>query len=170
MKNSEKSPKNTKKNGRRPVDIISMVLLAVIVISMAIFTATRNTDSQEIILMEIYKSAGPDTSTAAMNHYYIYSNTNSVGIRNGNTDGSNNISSKEIEQNSIDDFKSALDTYINKNVTINTSFYINERYTIEYNGKTIIVPNPSVAQMLGFDSSEYSFYYTVDNFINLINN
>lgn len=159
-----------KEKGRRPIDVIIMIILASLVIVMAVFTATRQTANQEIILMEVYKSAGPNTSTASMNHYYIYSNTNSVEIRNANSDGSNTIVTKEINQDLIDNLRMALDEYIRQNPSINTSFYINERYTIEYNGTSIIVPNPSVAVALGFDSDEYTFYNTVDNFINTINN
>ena len=42
------------------------------------------------------------------------------------------------------ELKNALDEYINRNPTGNTSFYINERYTIEYKGTTVTIPNPSV--------------------------
>jgi len=169
MKNETNKTSKDKK-GRRPIDIIIMLILAAIVIAMAIFTITRQTGNQEIILMEIYKSAGPDTSTAAMNHYYVYENTDYIGIRNANTDGSNNIITKEITRESIDNLKTALDKYISENPTINNGFYINESYTIEYNGKSIIVPNPSVAALLGYDASEYTFYNSVDSFINDINN
>jgi len=169
MKKENNKTKKDKK-GRRPIDIIIMLILASLVITMAVFTTTRETGNQEIILMEIYKSAGPDTSTATMNHYYLYENTDYVGIRNANSDGSNNIATKEISQESINTLKNALDQYITENPTINNGFYINERYTIKYNGKSIIVPSPSVAELLGFNASEYTFYNTVDSFIYDINN
>ena len=159
-----------KRKDKKALDFIVMLVLVALIIAMTIFTATRETGSQEIILMEIYKCAGPNTSTAAMEHYYVYENTNFVGIRNANSDGSNNIISKEIEQTLITNLKNALDEYINQNPSINTSFYINERYTIEYNGTSIIVPNPSVAELLGYEPTQYTFYNTVDDFINTINN
>ena len=169
MKNENNKTKKDKKV-TKPIDIIIMLILAAVVIAMAVFTTTRQTGNQEIILMEIYKSAGPDTSTAAMNHYYVYENTDYVGIRNGNEDGSNSIVTKEITPESIDNIKSALDKYISEHPTMNNVFYMNERYTIEYNGTSIIVPNPSVAALLGYDAPEYAFYNTVDSFINYINN
>lgn len=159
-----------KSKDKKTVDLVVMLILIVLVLIMIVFTATRETANQEIILMEIYKSAGPNTSTASMNHYYLYQNTSTVKIRNSNPDGSNVISSKDISQDLIDNLKNALDEYIAKSPTINNGFYINERYTIEYDGKTIIVPNPSVAGLLGYDSTQYTFYNTVDNFINSINN
>ena len=152
------------------IDLIIILVLAGIVISMFSFSLSRETGNQEIILMEIYKCAGPDTSTNSMEHYYIFENTSTVKIRNSNPDGSNSIIPKEFTQDVINNFQLALDEYIAKNVAINTGFYINERYTIEYNGKTVIVPNPSVANLLGYDSNEYIFYNTVENFINSINN
>lgn len=158
------------KKDKKTIDFIIIIVLSLLVITMIIFTITRQTSNQQIILMEIYKCAGPETSTASMNHYYIYANTNTIEVRNANSDGSNTTVSKEIEQNLIDNLKSSLDEYTSKNPTINTSFYINERYTIEYNGKSIIVPNPSVANLLGYDQTEYAFYNTVENFINSINN
>ncbi len=161
---------NNVKKDRKKIDFIILIILILLVALMSIFTVTRQTSNQEIILMEIYKCAGPETSTASMTHYYIYANTNTIGIRNSNSDGSNNIISKDIEQSLINDLKTALEDYISKSPTINTSFYINERYTIEYNGKSIIVPNPSVAGLLGYDSAQYSFYNIVDDFINRINN
>ena len=160
----------TNKKDKKAIDGIILLVLVALVVAMAAFTMTRETSNQEIILMEIYKSAGPDTSTASMSHYYIYTNTNTVEIRTSNPDGSNTTVFKEISQNQIKDLTDALSQYISENPTINTSFYINERYTIEYNGKTIIVPSPSVSAALGFDSSEYTFYNTVANFINNINN
>ena len=166
---SENNKNKKDKKSLKPIDIIIMIILAALVISMAIFTTSRQTGNQEIILMEIYKSAGPDTSTASINHYYVYENTNYVRIRNSNVDGSNDIVTKEITQESINNLKDALDKYIGATPTINNSFYINERYTIKYNGKSIIVPNPSVATLLGFDASEYTFYNSVDSFINNIN-
>lgn len=160
--------KNRKKE-KKIIDIIVIFILASLVIAMSIFAATREASNQEIILMEIYKSAGPETSTASMNHYYIYSNTNTVEIRSSNSDGTNTITTKEISKDSIDNLTTKLNEYISQNATINTSFYINERYTIEFNGKSIIVPNPSVSTLLGYDSSEYIFYNTIDDFINNIN-
>lgn len=156
------------KKDKKAIDFIIIIILSLLVITMIIFTITRQTANQQIILMEIYKCAGPETSTASMSHYYIYANTNTIEVRNANSDGSNTIASKEIEQHLIGNLKSSLDEYISKNPTINTSFYINERYTIEYNGKSIIVPNPMVAGTLGFDSTQYEFYNTIDNFINII--
>ena len=105
----------------------------------------------------------------------IYDNTNVVGIRNSNFDNSagqasNNLTRKEINQDLIDNFKIALEEYISKNLSINTGFYINERYTIEYNGKSVVVPNPTVAAALELDQNDYSFYNTVENFVNQINN
>lgn len=164
----EKNLKN--KKDKKIIDMIIMLILAALVITMSVFAATRQASNQEIILMEIYKSAGPETSTASMNHYYIYSNTNVIEIRSSNPDGSNTTLTREISQDSIDNLANALDEYITQNPTINTSFYINERYTIEFNGKSITVPNPSVSSLLGYDSSEYVFYNTVDDFINSINN
>lgn len=161
--------KNRKKE-KKIIDIIVIFILASLVIAMSIFAATREASNQEIILMEIYKSAGPETSTASMNHYYIYSNTNTVEIRSSNSDGTNTITTKEISKDSIDNLTTKLNEYISQNATINTSFYINERYTIEFNGKSIIVPNPSVSTLLGYYSSEYIFYNTIDDFINNINN
>lgn len=164
----EKKQKN--KKDKKIIDLIVMIILVILVVAMSVFAATRETSNQEIILMEIYKSAGPETSSASMSHYYIYSNTNTVEIRNSNPDGSNTTVSKEISQDSIDDFQKSLNDYITQNPTINTSFYINERYTIEFNGKSITVPNPSVTSLLGYDSSPYTFYNTVEEFINNINN
>lgn len=149
---------------KKYIDMVIMILLVAIILVMIIFTATRETANQEIILMEIYKSAGPDTSTATMNHYYIYQNTNTIKIRSSNADGSNNTISKEISEDLINNFKKSLDEYIISNPTIASNFYINERYTIEYNGKSTIVPNPSVANLLGYDSNPYLFYNTVENF------
>ncbi len=166
-KNQEKTKK---KKDRKAIDGIVLIILIVIVAAMSVFASTRETSNQEIILMEIYKSAGPETSTASMNHYYIYSNTNTVEIRNTNPDGSHTTVTKDISKEAIDQLKNSLNQYISENPTVNTSFYINERYTIEFNGKSIIVPNPSVSELLGFDSSEYTFYNTVDEFINNINN
>lgn len=164
-----------KKKNIKALDIIILIILAALVIAMATFTVTRQTSNQEIILMEIYKSAGPDTSTLLANHYYIYENTNTVGIRTSNYDeaagnSSNTVAKKDIEQDLIDSFKKSLEEYISENPSINTSFYINERYTIEYNGSSIIVPNPTVAGLLGFDPNEYTFYNTVESFINSITN
>ncbi len=158
------------KKDKKAIDFIIIIALSLLVIMMIIFTITRQTANQQIILMEIYKCAGPETSTSSMSHYYIYANTSTVEIRNSNSDGSNNTTSKEVEKSLIDNLKTALDEYISKNPTINTSFYINERYTIEYNGKSIIVPNPSVANLLGYDQTEYTFYNTVENFINSTSN
>ncbi len=158
------------KKDKKAIDFIIIIALSLLVITMIIFTITRQTTNQQIILMEIYKCAGPETNTASMSHYYIYTNTNSIEIRNASSDGSNKTISKEVDQSLIDNLKLALNEYITKNPTINTSFYINERYTIEYNGKSIIVPNPSVANLLGYDQKEYTFYNTVENFINNINN
>lgn len=163
--------KNTKdSNNKKAIDGIILLILIILVSIMLIFTITRETSNQEIILMEIYKCAGPDTSTDSMEHYYIYQNTNTIEIRNSNPDGSNSTISKDISQESIDNLQKSLDEYISQNPTINTSFYINERYTIEYNGNTITVPNPSVVSLLGFDPEEYIFYNEVESFINSINN
>ena len=160
--------KKTKKE-KKLIDLIVMLILAALVIAMSIFASTREASTQEIILMEIYKSAGPETSTASMTHYYIYANTNTVEIRNSNPDGTNTSQTKEISQDSITTLTNGLNEYISQNPTINTSFYINERYTIEFNGKSITVPNPSVSTLLGYDSSEYVFYNTVEAFINNLN-
>lgn len=163
--------KNTKdSNNKKAIDGIILLILIILVSIMLIFTITRETSNQEIILMEIYKCAGPNTSTDSMEHYYIYQNTNTIEIRNSNPDGSNSTISKDISQESIDNLQKSLDEYISQNPTINTSFYINERYTIEYNGNTITVPNPSVVSLLGFDPEEYIFYNEVESFINSINN
>lgn len=164
----EKKPKN--KKDRKIIDLILMIALVILVAIMSVFAATRETSNQEIILMEIYKSAGPETSSASMSHYYIYSNTNTVEIRSTNPDGSNNTKSIEVSKDSIDNLQNALNDYIVKNPTINTSFYINERYTIEFNGKSITIPNPSVTSLLGYDSSQYTFYNTVETFINSLSN
>ena len=158
------------KKERKIIDLIIILILTAIVIAMIFFTLTRETGNQEIILMEIYKCAGPQTSTDTMEHYYIYQNTNIIKIRNSNNDGSNNITSKEVSQDLINTLQNNLDEYISQNPTMNTAFNINERYSIKYNGKTIIVPNPSVAAFLGYDSNEYNFYHTVENFINDVNN
>ena len=155
------------KKGKKVIDVIIFSILFILVVVMAVFTTTLETSNQEILLMEIYKSGGTDTSSASMNHYYIYSNTTTIKIRSF-SDGSNTTVSKDISQNLIDDFKESLDEYITKNPYINSKFYTNERYTIEYGGTTVTVPNPSVATALGYDSSEYSFYNTVENFINTI--
>lgn len=165
MKKASKDKKN-----KKTIDIIIMIILVAIVIAMAAFTITRETANQEIILIEIYKSGGPNTSTASMNHYYIYANTNIVEIRTSNSDGSNTTVSKDVSQDLINNLKNALDEYISKNPTINAGFNINERYTIEYNGASIIIPNPSVAGLLGYDSNKYNFYNTIEDFINSINN
>lgn len=164
----KKAPKD--KKNKKTIDMIIMIILVALVIAMVAFTITRETANQEIILIEIYKSGGPNTSTASINHYYIYANTNIVEIRTSNSDGSNTTVSKDVSQDLINNLKNALDEYISKNPTINAGFNINERYTIEYNGASIIIPNPSVAELLGYDSNKYNFYNTVDNFINNINN
>lgn len=158
------------KKDKKTIDIAIMLILIALVIAMTAFTITRETANQEIILIEIYKSGGPNASTASMNHYYIYANTNIVEIRTSNSDGSISTISKNINQDLINNLKNTLDEYISKNPTINTGFNINERYTIEYNGASIVIPNPSVAELLGYDSNKYNFYNTVENFINSINN
>ena len=158
------------KKEKKLIDLIVMLVLAALVIAMSIFASTREASNQEIILMEIYKSAGPETTAASMTHYYIYANTNTVEIRISNSEGSNTSTTKEISQDSIRNLTNALNEYISQNPTINTGFYINERYTIEFNGKSITVPNPSVSTLLGYDSSEYIFYNTVEDFINSLNN
>ena len=158
------------KKEKKMLDMIIMLILIVLVLAMALFTLTRETSNQKIILMEIYKSAAPSESTILKTHYYVYENTNMIEIRNANSNGSNSISSKDISQDLIDNFKNSLEEYINKNITINSSFYTNERYTIEYHGASIIVPNPSVVSALGFDSNDYAFYNTIEAFINSINN
>lgn len=150
------------------IDLIIILILSTIVIYMISFTLSRETGNQEMILMEIYKCAGPDTSTNLMEHLYIYKNTTNTTIRKSNPDGSNSTISKEIDKDLINNFQLALDEYIAKNAKMNSGFYINERYAIEYNGKTVIVPNPSVANLLGYDSNEYTFYNTVENFVNNI--
>lgn len=165
-KNQEKT---RRKKDRKAIDGIILIILICLVVAMTVFASTRETSNQEIILMEIYKSAGPETSTATMNHYYIYSNTNSVDIRISKSDGSHTTLSKTISKEVINNFENSLNQYISENPTINSSFYINERYTIEYNGNSIVVPNPTVSELLGFDSSKYTFYNTVDEFINNIN-
>ena len=162
-------------NKRKPIDVIIMIVLATLVIAMAVFTVTRETANQEIILMEIYKSAGPDTSTSSPNHYYIYQNTNVIGIRSSNfnnTSGksTNNLTKKEINQDLIDNLKNSLEEYIRKNPSMNSNLYINERYTIEYDARTIIVPNPGIVINFDLEPEQYSFYYTVDTFINNIKN
>ena len=164
--------KNTKdskrKNDKKAIDGIIFLILILLVAIMLIFTLTRKTSNQEIILMEIYKCAGPDTSTNSMKHYYLFENSNTIKIRNSNPDGSNTTISKEINKELITNFKNALDEYINQNPTGNTSFYINERYTIEYKGTTVTIPNPSVVSLIGFDSEKYVFYNDVELFINNI--
>ena len=167
----EKNTKDSKKKkDRKTIDGIILLILIVLVSVILVFTMTRETSNQEIILMEIYKCAGPNTSTNSLEHYYIYENSTTIKIRNSNPDGSNNTISRDINIDSIAHFQKSLDTYISQNPTINTSFYINERYTIEYNGNTITVPNPSVVSLLGFDPEEYIFYNEVESFINSINN
>lgn len=156
------------KKERKVTDLIIILILAAIVIVMICFTLTRETGNQEVILMEIYKCAGPQTSTDAMEHYYIYQNTNTIKIRNSNKDGSNATISREVTQDLINNLQNSLDEYISQNPTMNTGFNINERYAIEYNGKTIIVPNPSVATLLGYNANEYVFYNTVETFINKV--
>lgn len=158
------------KNRIKIMDLIIVLILVVIVICMITFASSRETGNQEIILMEIYKCAGPSTSSNTMNHYYVYNNTNTVKIRTSNADGSHSTSPKEINQDLIDEFKIELDKYISQSPIIYSGFNINERYAIEYNGKTVIVPNPNVAELLGYDSNQYIFYNDVDNFINIINN
>ena len=166
MKKNTNNSKNN--NSRKPIDGIILLILIVLVSIILIFTLTRETSNQEIILMEIYKCAGPNTSTNSMAHYYLYENSNTIKIRNSNPDGSNTTVSKEVNKDLITNLKNALDEYINQNPTINTSFYINERYTIEYNGNTVTVPNPSVVSLLGFDSEKYIFYNNIETFINNI--
>lgn len=167
----EKNTKDSKKKkDRKAIDGIILLILIILVSVMLVFTITRETSNQEIILMEIYKCAGPNTSTNSMAHYYLYGNSNTIKIRNSNPDGSNTTISKEVSKDLITNLQNALDEYINQNPTINTSFYINERYTIEYNGNTITVPNPSVVSLLGFDSEKYVFYNDIELFINNINN
>ena len=166
----EKNTKDSKKkNDRKVIDIIILLILIFLVLIMITFTISRNTSNQEILLMEIYKSAGPNTSTNSMEHYYLYENSNTIKVRTSNPDGSNTTISKEISQELINSLKESLDAYINQNPTINTSFYINERYTIEHNGNTITVPNPSIVSLLGFDSEKYIFYNEIESFINNIN-
>lgn len=166
MKKNTNNSKNN--NSGKPIDGIILLILIVLVSIILIFTLTRETSNQEIILMEIYKCAGPNTSTNSMAHYYLYENNNTIKIRNSNPDGSNTTVSKEVNKDLITNLKNALDEYINQNPTINTSFYINERYTIEYNGNTVTVPNPSVVSLLGFDSEKYIFYNNIETFINNI--
>ena len=162
----EKNTKDSKKkNDKKAIDGIILLILIVLVSIILIFTLTRETSNQEIILMEIYKCAGPNTSTNSMAHYYLYENSNTIKIRNSNPDGSNTTVSKEVNKDLITNLKNALDEYINQNPTINTSFYINERYTIEYNGSTVTVPNPAVVSLLGFDSQKYVFYNDIELFI-----
>ena len=156
------------KKERKIIDLIIILILTAVVVVMVYFTLTRETGNQEVILMEIYKCAGPQTSTDEMEHYYIYQNTTTIKIRNSSKDGSNNTISKEVSQDLITSLQNSLDEYISQNPTMNTGFNINERYTIEYSGKTVVVPNPSVASLLGYDSNEYSFYHIVENYINNI--
>lgn len=168
MKMNTKDSK--KKKDRKAIDGIVLLILIILVTIMLIFTMTRQTANQEIILMEIYKCAGPNTSTDSMEHYYIYQNTNTIKIRNANPDGSNSTISKDINQESIDSLQKSLDEYINQNPIINTNFYINERYTIEYNGNSIIVPNPSIVTTFECSPEDYTFYNEVELFMNSINN
>lgn len=159
--------KNNNK-GNKIIDVIIFLFLLALVAVMVVFTLTRGTDKQQSILMEIYKSGGTNGSNS-MDHYYIYSNTNIIKIRNFNS-GTNAITTKEISQNLIDNFKQSLDEYITQKPYIHSNFYQNERYTIEYNGASLAIPNPSIATALGYDASEYSFYNIIDNFINSIKN
>ena len=104
-----KKEKSKNKKNIKISDVIILIVLISLVIMMAIFTTTRETGSEEIILMEIYKSAGPDTSTASPNHYYVYANTNVVGIRLSNFNNSpgqssNNLTKKQVNQDLIDTF------------------------------------------------------------------
>lgn len=162
----EKNTKDSKKkNDKKAIDGIILLILIVLVSIILIFTLTRETSNQEIILMEIYKCAGPNTSTNSMAHYYLYENSNTIKIRNSNPDGSNTTISKEVNKDLITNLQNALNEYINQNPIINTSFYINERYTIEYNGSTVTVPNPAVVSLLGFDSQKYVFYNDIELFI-----
>lgn len=162
----EKNTKDSKKKkDRKAIDGIILLILIILVSVMLVFTITRETSNQEIILMEIYKCAGPNTSTNSMAHYYLYGNSNTIKIRNSNPDGSNTTISKEVNKDLISKLQNDLDEYISQNPTINTSFYINERYTIEYNGSTVTVPNPAVVSLLGFDSQKYVFYNDIELFI-----
>ena len=167
----ERNTKDSKKKkDRKAIDGIALLILIIIVTIMLVFTMTRQTSNQEIILMEIYKCAGPNTSTDSMEHYYIYQNTNTIKIRNANPDGSNSTISKDIKQESIDSLQKSLDEYIGQNPIINSNFYINERYTIEYNGNSIIVPNPSIVTTFDCNPNDYTFYNKIESFMNNINN
>lgn len=120
--------------------------------------------------MEIYKSFNPESNTVATENYYIYENTNTINIKSSDSNGSFNTVSKNIDQKLINNFKEALDLYIKSATSLNTVFTLNERYTIKYNNTSLIVPNPSVATALGYDATQFSFYNTIEEFINNINN
>ena len=155
------------KKDKKMIDIIITVVLIALVVAMIVFTATTETSSQEVLSIELYKSG----DASSRNHYYIYKNTNTIKIRNFTSDGSNNAVRKEISQDLIDNFKNALEEYIAQKPTINSSFYMNERYTIEFEGSSIIVPDPEVVTNLGFDGTPFtSFYNTIEKFINDISN
>jgi len=167
------NPKKKKENKTK--DTIIFIVLVILVILMAIFTFSRETGNQEVILMQIYKLAGPDSSTATQKHYYIYENTNTIEIRQSTIDNStgksiNSNVEKEIDKNSIKSLETLLIEYINTKPSLNTAFDINERYIIEYNGTSIVVPNPEVANNLGYSNIAFDFYNDVENFINNIEN
>ena len=114
----EKNTKDSKKkNDKKAIDGIILLILIVLVSIILIFTLTRETSNQEIILMEIYKCAGPNTSTNSMAHYYLYENSNTIKIRNSNPDGSNTTISKEQLTNNL--LHKVYITEINRNVYVN---------------------------------------------------
>jgi len=152
-----------KKTHFKKIDALVLLIVIAIISVIVIFTLTRQAANQETILMEIYKLAGPNSSTASPNHYYIYENSTNIEIRETNL-----FTRKEIDQTLIDNLKNSLETYIEQKPILNTDFNMNERYVIEYNGTTVVVPNPQVVNTLGHDGSQFTFYNTVENFINTI--
>ena len=176
MKKDIKSIDNSKKKKENKTkDTIIFIILLILVIIMVIFTFSREAGNQKVILMQIYKLAGPNSSTATQKHYYIYENINTIEIRQSTLDNStgksvNSNVEKEISQNSITSLETLLNEYINTKPSLNTAFDINERYIIEYNGSTIVVPNPEVANNLGYSHTAFDFYNDVENFINNIEN
>ena len=176
MNNKEKNTIDKKnKKEKKLTDLIVMLILIALVITMIIFTITRKSANQKIMLMEIYKSSGPSTSTSAPYHYYIYKNTNTVEIRSSinnlsTGDSTNSFLEKEFDENLINSLKNSLDEYIKNRPTINADLNLNERYIIEYNGNTIVVPNPEVAYNLDYDGTQFEFYNIVENFINTVSN
>lgn len=175
MNNEKKTIDKKNKKERKKTDLIVMLILIALVIIMIIFTITRKSANQRIMLMEIYKSSGPSTSKSSPYFYYIYENTNTIEIHSSTHDlstgnSTNSSSEKELDQNLLNSLKNSLEEYIENRPTINADLNLNEKYIIEYNGNTIVVPNPEVARELGYDETQFIFYNVVENFINTVSN